>query len=280
MIKKIYAYIQRVWIERKWPYLCASAKRMYLDVYGQLVEFQRRQSVGFDTVVFGSSHAHKSYLAQERDFNFANSHVDLYTAASLFHKICASGAQMRRAVLFYDVFSSGFEMQKTSGWFKFIPYQILFDIPFYVKRRPEYNPLVYYLEHLDASNQVHTPFGNNCFDWFFPPDTDVVGRVASHIQNHRRGNGQDSYAISFIKNARHYGIKPFIVTSPLRSDYLHELDKYEDVFASIYLLCKHYGVPFFDFSHSKTFNDNDFGDLDHLNKNGAVKLTKQLNELF
>lgn len=73
------------------------------------------------------------------------------------------------------------------------------------------------------------------------------------------------------------GIRPVIVDSPTRSDYtavLDEVGKGADLSADLKQIAKRLGVLFVEMSGG--FDDEDFADADHLNFNGAVKLTRRL----
>lgn len=73
------------------------------------------------------------------------------------------------------------------------------------------------------------------------------------------------------------GIRPVIVDSPARSDYtavLDEAEKGADLSAGLKQIAKRLGVSFVEMSGG--FDDEDFADADHLNFNGAVKLTRWL----
>ena len=73
------------------------------------------------------------------------------------------------------------------------------------------------------------------------------------------------------------GIRPVIVDSPTRSDYtavLDEVGKGADLSAGLKQIAKRFNVLFIETSGG--FDNEDFADADHLNFNGAVKLTRRL----
>lgn len=64
-----------------------------------------------------------------------------------------------------------------------------------------------------------------------------------------------------------------------RSDYVAACPSNQDLFAEVYaILERHPRASLLDLFRSPQFTDADFGDSDHINRNGALKLTKMVDD--
>lgn len=73
----------------------------------------------------------------------------------------------------------------------------------------------------------------------------------------------------------------FVVIPPFRSDYTKLLPPFEEVFAPLLSLTqKDASIHLLDYFHDTDFADDDFGDTDHLNLQGAKKLTQKIRQAF
>ena len=77
-------------------------------------------------------------------------------------------------------------------------------------------------------------------------------------------------------------MKPILVVFPTAKYYFEKFDKdIKDYFYQIINEVKNiYDFQFFDFFRSDLFDIEDFNDADHLNKKGAEKMTKLLDDLI
>ena len=77
--------------------------------------------------------------------------------------------------------------------------------------------------------------------------------------------------------AKQHNLNLYFINSPVRSDYakvISELSEGEDVLSDMKKVFTENNEAFFDFNYE--FNDDDLADTDHLNFNGALKLTRIL----
>ncbi len=75
-------------------------------------------------------------------------------------------------------------------------------------------------------------------------------------------------------------ITPILFTSPTYIEYNSFLSKaiIDENKADINKICRKYNIRYWDFSNSKRYNKQDFFNCDHLNKTGAHKFSKSLND--
>ncbi|MBO4519632.1 MAG: hypothetical protein J5787_00325 [Alphaproteobacteria bacterium] len=105
-------------------------------------------------------------------------------------------------------------------------------------------------------------------------------RVEHHFRIYRKYKNQLSLLDDIISFCEQKGIKIVLANSPVRSDYaavLNELSQGEDTLSDIRQAAGKHGVALLD---PTGFADDDFSDSDHLNFNGALKLTRQLAALL
>lgn len=96
-------------------------------------------------------------------------------------------------------------------------------------------------------------------------------------------NGNESYQRKWFEKLIELciskGVKPVLITTPVTKDYINLLDntQLERTQYLTQLYCKKYDIPFYDFSQAEGFTYDDFHDGDHLNRDGAIKFTRLLN---
>lgn len=80
------------------------------------------------TLVLGSSHGQYSYIPDDSEYNIALPSQDLYYNYKIYEKYADKMKNLEEIVLFYSVFSKGFEVEKTSARFICLYYAFLFNI--------------------------------------------------------------------------------------------------------------------------------------------------------
>lgn len=78
------------------------------------------------------------------------------------------------------------------------------------------------------------------------------------------------------------GIQPNLVIFPVSSCYnnFFSKKKFQEVREYCHYLANKYNINFYDLSDDKHFNDSDFFDVEHLNINGAQKVSNLLSEII
>ena len=238
---------------------------------------QKRDSV--ETLALGSSHGYHGFLPDEKSFNLCGTSQDLYLSCELYKRY-ADLPKLKHVILFYSVFSPGFETERTSEMEYCLYYKYFWGIPLryntddYFKYK--WRMLGRYLRKhpMDAIGDYR---GENEYKFFMSPTMSVEERVASHLKNNRRGNSQTEYVREMAELAEYREHKLVVVIPPFRSDFAALLPPFDEMFAE--LLALQAGKPsiqILSFMGDKDFDDSDFGDTDHLNRQGAEKLTAKL----
>ena len=96
------------------------------------------------------------------------------------------------------------------------------------------------------------------------------------MKNNRRNNNQTEYVKKAAELTRQKKHNLLIVIPPARSDYTKLLPPLEELFPDLLPLKN--DIRILSFLNDGDFSDSDFCDTDHLNKNGAVKLTEKIRK--
>lgn len=84
----------------------------------------------------------------------------------------------------------------------------------------------------------------------------------------------------FVQILLAHDIKPILITAPIYSEYLEYLNAsyiQENIEVSKKIVDK-YGIKYWDYINSDRFTIDDFYDMEHLNRKGALKFTTMLND--
>ena len=231
-------------------------------------------------LILGSSHALFGYQAEKDEFNLADVSLDLKSCRALLDYWLGRGMhQLERVVLFYDVFSPGNVLEKSSECFRRIPYVELYgldcppgrtdtsigcDYAFARAAFRRYRNSGVGLETGDLFGNLEVDYASCAL-----PDTQLERRVQSHI---RLSSGAETAHLEAMRRTlASKGIELVVVMPPLRYDYLAELNRLGyDWHAALESLA---GYLVRDLHDDPTFQAGDFNDMDHLNAIGARKLS-------
>lgn len=230
-------------------------------------------------LALGSSHGYHGFLPDGNSFNLCGNSQDLYLSYELYRR-CADLAKLKTVILFYSVFSPGFDAERTSEMDYCLYYRYFWRIPLRYHGPDDFAHKRYLLDKYLRQHpltEVGDYRGENDYGWFFPSQMSVAERVASHLKNNRRQNGQTGYVGKMAELARIKGHRLVVVVPPFRSDYSALLPPFEETFAELLALVKQNPeIKLMSFVDDKDFVDADFGDMDHLNRQGATKLTAKI----
>ena len=84
-----------------------------------------------------------------------------------------------------------------------------------------------------------------------------------------------AYVAEMAVPAKAKGHEFYVVVPPFRSDYMTLMPPFEETFKELLALD---GVKILNFFGDENFSDGDFNDTDHLNKSGAMKLTRLIRD--
>ncbi len=236
---------------------------------------QKKESI--DTLILGSSHGAAGFISKQYSptaFNLASASQDLYYSYHLLQYCLKELKNLNSIFLFYSVFSSGFELQKTSEKERCAYFKYLFNIPYKYKadkdmERYSLQANSYYkkkktIKKIDTNGYIEQTI-------FFAKDFPVAERTKTHLRENQRINNQLSYLKKIIDTCQQNNIELIILIPPTRKDYREALPNENILFEKLYKIKNLPSVK--NFYSNKNFKYTDFGDFDHLNRQGAEKLT-------
>jgi len=247
-------------ILRDWIPLIA-AKRAMLATAGEI-----------KTLVVGSSHGDFGFDPQwcPGSFNLCCRSQDLKHSFLLYQKISKKRPSIRNLVIFYSVFSSGHELEKSPSEAELsVAMNELFGLNI------EYGDpkLKAVSKQLQGKLRTLAPrlAGTNGFlprngKGFFPASYGADRRARDHL---RRNNGTTlPYLAQILRLAKANRHRAYIVIPPARSDYRAATGPGQAIFSGLRDVLTSfepdYPVPVVDLYDSPLFNDAEFGDYDHL----------------
>lgn len=229
------------------------------------------------TLVLGASTGRDGFLPSEiSEFNLGSSSQDLYRTYNLYKWCINSDAKnLKNIIIFFDVFTPGLQLEKTSEAYKAIMHKCLYDIPYAFKLHRKYRRFEKICNKHFQSAQVQTDnyYGQSFYDTS-GNESDVQNIVQKHMKNNQRKNNQIAYLDKLATLANRYNHNIYIVIPPYRDDYRKHLPEHDVVFQELHdFIKRHKNITLLDFMADDNFNHCDFNDCHHLNKNGATKLT-------
>ena len=253
-------------------------KGTFETFYKKFFCLQLRENT-IETLAIGSSHGWYGYAADDarREVNACITSQDLYYSYELYKKY-AHAPRLKNVILFYSVFSPGFITEVTSEKSLSDLYRFFFDVPYrftFDREKTElFRNLALFLDVQRDGLKDFKYVGNCPYDFFMPPELGTEDRVSSHLKNNRRNNNQTEYVKKCAGLAREKNHKLLVVIPPVRSDYAKLLPSLEELFPELLSLKDE--IQIVSFMNDADFSDDDFGDTDHLNKEGAEKLTQKI----
>lgn len=267
-------------------------KMKHKDVFGNLRSVFQTIKVKRDTVLknkksceiiaLGSSHGayglNPTFIGQNC-FNLCSNSQDLYTAEYVFEYMKERLPHLKKVILFFDVFSRGWRLDKTSATNICAAYTHLYGINY-----PFYEDKENFLKKCRALDKKKLKEFDNENGYLNPKKmgfTETVeDRVNFHLREYNREEPQYEYLKNIIKSIKDdQKINMAILIPPLRQDYQKLLPE-NLLLNDAKELTKGTKVQIWDFSSDKDFTDDDFYDYDHLSSQGAEKLSKKLKGLL
>ena len=242
-----------------------------------------------EILALGSSHCEHGFNADliDNSFNLGIVDQDLYSTHKIFDKYIDQLPNLKQVVVFYSIHSQGHELCKTTFQKCTALMHYIFDVPYDVdwmgkwERAARHRFKTFNDAGFDYKNfsgyiieEGNPDISSSLADW----------RCAHHLRENRRPIKQNYHLFSMAETCRKKGIQFSIVIPPMRSDYLKELEKYhfadEELFYEVFHWAKQNNIPILNELHCTDYDWDDFFDCDHLNDNGARKLTKKIADFI
>lgn len=137
---------------------------------------------------------------------------------------------------------------------------------------------------MDFNNIVVKDMFSNSWNTILDEKNKKLGESQAQIHNKKiyKSTVEENIKIlkEYLKLLKNYSIKPILVVCPTSKYYYNYFpDRLKNEFYSIInFISKDYEFQFIDYFYSNKFEENDFADPSHLNKNGAKKFTEIMNK--
>lgn len=270
-------------LELKWGCADTGVLNVYFDSvmrkYNGLVE----NAPEIETLVSGDSHAQfgcAPFVMGGNAYNCAFNANSLYESFEVVKRAAEMCPRLKTVVLFVSFYNGGYSLVRTTEAWRCRILEKYLKIPFDFSVNKTIDVRLY-----DAAIEKLRLSGDNlCCQGF-----DFAGqhinrstkktrdRVLHHFKIYQKYDNQWSVLRDFCDFCKEKGLRPLLVYPPVRTDYaavLNEVGQGFDPTAVVKQIAAEKGVALLDARDG--FDDDDFADADHLNFNGAVKLTRRI----
>lgn len=259
----------------------AKASEDYIEELGSKHKSLHSNAESIKFLALGSSHGAYGFNPDidKSFFNLCSTSQDLYYSYNLYEYCCNHLKNLDSVLLFYSVFSPGFELQKTIDSHICAYIKLIFGINY---KDEDKQKLKFYLDDakwvLKKSKQIKDCSQGYTPSFRFLTDYPLEKRISTHLRENKRENQQHDYLEKIIELTRKNEHKLYIIIPPCRSDYRENMPSSDELFKKLHDLTSKTNIKIFNFYKDKEFVWDDFGDFDHLNKMGADKLSKKIYE--
>lgn len=235
-----------------------------------------------ETIILGSSHAKCSFIPNEKMFNLGSASQDLYYSYNLYKKY--NHINVKNIILTFSVFTPG-DILIRSGLagiailFKLL-HNIDYQYPEEARKKGLYRMEKRYLETIKKYNINKKNIEDFKSD-FVPigeirvSKEEITKRALKHYKNNIRENNQIKYFKEILDITKKNNQNLIIVITPHEEAYRKVLPAKEELFKKVYEYTTNLQhVKIINLYDSEVFNITDFCDGDHLNIQGAEKMTK------
>ena len=238
-----------------------------------------------DTLVLGSSHAQMGWWAEGREFNWGLAYEDLYTAYEIYRK-WGRGSRVKDIIVFYSVFSPGDNNVLSPSKGVSVGIKAATGIDWLEERPGMYPQLEGAVwkcrrkcrRHLKRNKPLPGDLGNERMYLPFKTAT-AEERALAHLKGNKRNSKMNVYLEKLIEDADKVGQKVWIVVPPASGGYREALKNEKDMFSGVESFARRYSnTKLLNHFYDDDFTDDDFIDWDHLNNQGAKKLTSKVRQ--
>lgn len=212
-------------------------------------------------------------------YNLGLTSSDLYITYYIYAHTLRKLPQLKCLVLYYGVFVSGLSLIHTNEKYRQIVYDYFFNIP-----TPEDITLNDgFISHIKkkcgkvAVGDIDKNYwGYERKSWF--ATIEAKKRVTTHLRENNREPDQLIWLTRLSKMLEEDGRSLYIVIPPFRSDYRKELPDAPTLFHKLFNLKLASHTRILNYFDSPLFDDSDFGDTEHMNEKGAMKITCEIKK--
>lgn len=203
---------------------------------------------------------------------------DLYLSYKLYDKFSRKLDNLKHVVIVLGVPAIGLSLVRTKERNRLVAYKHFFGIPYQIEDQIDAEQELKIIKKCQKLPKLNLPdnyFGYEAQREFINNSLPEV-RAKTHLRENQRCPNQLNWLQTLINQVRKDKKKLFIVIPPVKKSYADCLPEKSILFRSLNTLDLR-DVEVLDFYGSPLFQDNHFGDPDHLNESGARKLSDELS---
>ena len=215
-------------------------------------------------------------------YNLGLTNADLYTTYQLYNQFRYEMTNLEDVIIFVNPSVIGYFYIKTASKYLSVVYSHFFNITYpsldtledkYIKKI--YNKINKIEKDVTIVDDDYRGYETKSF----MDNIEVGSRVETHLRENIREPDQIIYLEKLSELISDDGRKLLVVIPPFRSDYKALLPSEEIVFKKIYG-AKLLSTEIVSYYNSPMFSDKDMGDTDHMNEQGAIKITNLIADLL
>jgi len=215
----------------------------------------------------------------KNSYNLGLTSSDLHACYNLYVNYRNDLSNLKNVIIYASVSIFGFSLMKTSECYRAVTYKHFFNIPYQEEHliNPKFEKWI--KERCSNLSKIELEQDYNGYEkkTYYGTNIPTYERARTHLRENRRDPDQ----LSWLKNLNDLVQKDnrrlIVVIPPFRSDYKRLLPNESTLFKKLY---KFEEIKILNLYNLDIINDDDFGDMDHLNEQGAKKLTNEIYQYF
>lgn len=267
--------------------------KIYYDKFNGLkIPFMKANSIEnncglIENIILGSSHGVYGYIPEQNEFNLCFPSQDLYYSFSLYEKFRGKCPNLKNIILFYSVFSAGFDLAKSSEKWRCLCYKDAFNINSIYENVNKLS--VKKIKSISKKKQYQEIKNLTVSDFYRGENIDIEGlatfknainsypakeRAFDHLKfNVKYNNLQNIYLKKLIELIKENNGNLYIVIPLMQAELVKWLPDLNIIMTELFDISKQNNLKILNFYQNNDFGPKDFFDYDHLNYSGARKLT-------
>lgn len=261
-------------LRKKHPIIVSSAAK---ELFFKKKEFDAKAKQ-ITTVALGSSHGAQGFIAHSAypySFNLCSASQDLYYSRRLYDYSLKKNKNIKHILFFYSVFSQGFDLIRTNEAYRAAFFRTIYKFPYRGPSNAELKEHERSCRYYLRSKRIDIPINH----WGYCPlemnymPVELAKRVHTHLRENRRENDIFDDFMFTLTDCLKRGIKLSVIIAPVQKGFHELLPSKKELFQRLYEVTKNTPVRVLEYFDSSLFLASDFSDSDHLNHQGATKLT-------
>ena len=214
-------------------------------------------------------------------YNLGLTSADLFNTYHLYNNYRNRLPVLKNVIVFFSVSAPGFSLIHSTERYRTVAFNYFFQVPYsnesYIN--PKFEKRI-----IRKCNKLNTPDIDFSYSGYekknnYGIDIAPPERVRTHLRENKREPDQMNWLNSLVNLVNSDERRLVVVIPPFRSDFKNLLPSEVVLFEKLYIL-ESEGMKILNFFNSDKFHDTDFGDTDHLNEAGAIKMTNEIRKMF